>query len=68
MLSLLFSPTDNRLIPTEIRKQALDLQRQLEFDDEGGDGKSFIAVPADWNAVHRASPFQCDRLVKERAG
>lgn len=47
MLSLLFSLTDNRLIPTEIRKQALDLQKQLEFDDEGGDGKSFIAVPAD---------------------
>ncbi|XP_053466668.1 U3 small nucleolar ribonucleoprotein protein IMP4 [Ictalurus furcatus] len=31
---------DNRLIPTEIRKQALDLQKQLEFDDEGGDGVS----------------------------
>ncbi|KAI5088139.1 U3 small nucleolar ribonucleoprotein IMP4 [Silurus meridionalis] len=31
---------DNRLIPTEIRKQALQLQRQLEFDDEGGDGVS----------------------------
>ncbi|TRY54454.1 hypothetical protein DNTS_023719 [Danionella cerebrum] len=31
---------DNRLLPTEVRKDALDLQKLLEFDDEGGDGVS----------------------------
>ncbi|XP_072286334.1 U3 small nucleolar ribonucleoprotein protein IMP4 [Pyxicephalus adspersus] len=29
---------ENRLIPTEIRREALSLQKQLEFDDEGGEG------------------------------
>ncbi|XP_075189072.1 U3 small nucleolar ribonucleoprotein IMP4-like, partial [Anomaloglossus baeobatrachus] len=31
---------ENRLIPTEIRREALTLQKQLEFDDEGGEGLS----------------------------
>ncbi|XP_075181075.1 U3 small nucleolar ribonucleoprotein IMP4-like [Anomaloglossus baeobatrachus] len=31
---------ENRLIPTEIRREALTLQKQLEFDDEGGEGVS----------------------------
>ncbi|XP_044162663.1 U3 small nucleolar ribonucleoprotein protein IMP4 isoform X3 [Bufo gargarizans] len=31
---------ENRLIPTEIRRDALSLQKQLEFDDEGGEGVS----------------------------
>ncbi|GAA6069730.1 U3 small nucleolar ribonucleoprotein protein IMP4, partial [Tachysurus ichikawai] len=37
---------DNNLIPTEIRKQALHLQKLLEFDDEGGDGKSLSLTRA----------------------
>lgn len=28
----------NKIIPTELRKDALELQDQLEFDDKGGDG------------------------------
>uniref|UniRef100_A0A8B9J6W8 IMP U3 small nucleolar ribonucleoprotein 4 n=1 Tax=Astyanax mexicanus TaxID=7994 RepID=A0A8B9J6W8_ASTMX len=31
---------ENRLIPTEVRKEALQLQKLLEFDDEGGEGVS----------------------------
>ncbi|XP_016370013.1 U3 small nucleolar ribonucleoprotein protein IMP4-like [Sinocyclocheilus rhinocerous] len=31
---------ENRLLPTEVRKEALDLQKLLEFDDEGGEGVS----------------------------
>lgn len=31
--------TENRLIPTEVRKEALELQKLLEFDDEGGEGE-----------------------------
>lgn len=30
---------ENRLIPTEVRKDALELQKLLEFDDEGGEGE-----------------------------
>nr|XP_023416824.1 U3 small nucleolar ribonucleoprotein protein IMP4 [Cavia porcellus] len=29
---------ENRLIPTELRQEALDLQGSLEFDDAGGEG------------------------------
>ncbi|XP_029466576.1 U3 small nucleolar ribonucleoprotein protein IMP4 isoform X2 [Rhinatrema bivittatum] len=29
---------ENRLIPTEIRREALSLQKLIEFDDEGGEG------------------------------
>ena len=28
----------NKIIPTELQKQALDLQEKLEFDDRGGEG------------------------------
>lgn len=58
-LSLVLS-TDNRLIPTEIRKQATDLQKLLEFDDEGGDGTSLSpllsvkASPTDINTLGSA--------------
>lgn len=31
-------PTENRLIPTELRREALALQGSLEFDDAGGEG------------------------------
>lgn len=31
-------PAENRLIPTELRKEALALQGSLEFDDAGGEG------------------------------
>ncbi|RXM36028.1 U3 small nucleolar ribonucleoprotein IMP4 [Acipenser ruthenus] len=31
---------ENRLIPTEIRQEALQLQTLLEYDDEGGEGVS----------------------------
>ncbi|XP_053328676.1 U3 small nucleolar ribonucleoprotein protein IMP4 isoform X1 [Spea bombifrons] len=29
---------ENRLIPTEVRRDALALQQQIEYDDEGGEG------------------------------
>uniref|UniRef100_V9L7N5 U3 small nucleolar ribonucleoprotein IMP4-like protein n=1 Tax=Callorhinchus milii TaxID=7868 RepID=V9L7N5_CALMI len=29
---------ENKLIPTEVRRDALDLQKLLEYDDEGGEG------------------------------
>lgn len=32
-------PAENRLIPTELRREALTLQGSLEFDDAGGEGK-----------------------------
>lgn len=28
----------NKVIPTEVQKEALDLQQKLEFDDAGGEG------------------------------
>ncbi|KTG44149.1 hypothetical protein cypCar_00011301 [Cyprinus carpio] len=31
---------ENRLLPTEVRKEALELQKLLEFDDEGGEDVS----------------------------
>ncbi|XP_066436016.1 U3 small nucleolar ribonucleoprotein protein IMP4 [Eleutherodactylus coqui] len=31
---------ENRLIPTEVRTDALSLQKRLEYDDEGGEGVS----------------------------
>lgn len=31
---------ENRLIPTDVRTDALSLQKQIEFDDEGGEGVS----------------------------
>ncbi|XP_060678468.1 U3 small nucleolar ribonucleoprotein protein IMP4 [Hemiscyllium ocellatum] len=31
---------ENRLIPTELRREALELQKVLEYDDEGGEGVS----------------------------
>ncbi|XP_078520800.1 U3 small nucleolar ribonucleoprotein IMP4 [Lissotriton helveticus] len=31
---------ENRLIPTEIRRDALSLQKLIEYDDEGGEGVS----------------------------
>lgn len=33
---------ENRLIPTEVRKEALELQKLLEFEDEGGEGDYFF--------------------------
>lgn len=63
-----FLSTDNHLLPTEIRKQALGLQKLLEFDDEGGDGKSlsllrsFTAFLLDLNTGDCAS----SQHVKER--
>lgn len=30
---------ENRLLPTEVRKDALQLQTLLEYDDEGGEGE-----------------------------
>lgn len=36
-----FSPpsAENRLLPSEVRKDALELQKLLEFDDEGAEGR-----------------------------
>jgi len=31
--------TENELIPTTLRKEALDLQKRLGWDDEGGEGE-----------------------------
>lgn len=39
MSFLSFLSTENKLIPTEVRKEALQLQKLLEYDDEGGEGK-----------------------------
>ncbi|KAK0144557.1 U3 small nucleolar ribonucleoprotein IMP4 [Merluccius polli] len=33
---------ENRLLPTEVRKDALQLQKLLEYDDEGAEGKCLI--------------------------
>lgn len=35
---------ENRLIPTEVRKEALELQKLLEFEDEGGEGDYFFLI------------------------
>ncbi len=40
--TLFISFAENRLLPTEVRKEALDLQKLVEFDDEGGEGDSFF--------------------------
>nr|XP_002129644.1 U3 small nucleolar ribonucleoprotein protein IMP4-like [Ciona intestinalis] len=43
---------ENKSIPTELRKDALDLQTNLEYDDEGGDGvKSSIDDEYKWVGV-----------------
>lgn len=36
---LCLPPAENRLIPTELRREALALQGSLEFDDAGGEGE-----------------------------
>lgn len=36
--SCVFFSTDNSLIPTEVRKEALQLQKLVEFDDAGAEG------------------------------
>ncbi|XP_078491241.1 U3 small nucleolar ribonucleoprotein IMP4-like [Ciona intestinalis] len=43
---------ENKSIPTELRKDALDLQTNLEYDDEGGDGvKSSMDDEYKWVGV-----------------
>lgn len=34
-----FLSAENRLLPTEVRKEALQLQKLLEYDDEGAEGQ-----------------------------
>lgn len=36
--SFYFTFAENHLIPTEVRKEALQLQKLLEYDDEGAEG------------------------------
>lgn len=33
-----FCSAENHLLPTEVRKDALQLQKLLEYDDEGAEG------------------------------
>ena len=40
---------DNRLLPTEVRKDALQLQKLLEYDDEGAEGQCHSFTPEDVN-------------------
>jgi len=43
---------NNKVIPTEIQKDALDLQEKLEFDDAGGEGvKSHVDDEYKWIGV-----------------
>nr|XP_033779070.1 U3 small nucleolar ribonucleoprotein protein IMP4 [Geotrypetes seraphini] len=43
---------ENRLIPTEIRREALSLQKLIEYDDEGGEGvTSFVDDEYRWAGV-----------------
>lgn len=35
---LFFLSTENSLLPTEVRKEALQLQKLTEYDDEGAEG------------------------------
>lgn len=37
-LTLFFLPVENCLLPTEVRKDALQLQKLLEYDDGGAEG------------------------------
>ncbi|KAF6721060.1 U3 small nucleolar ribonucleoprotein IMP4 [Oryzias melastigma] len=37
---------ENRLLPTEVRKEALQLQKLLEYDDEGAEGKCCFVPPS----------------------
>lgn len=37
-----FLIAENHLLPTEVRKEALQLQKLLEYDDEGAEGKSCL--------------------------
>ncbi len=53
--------SENAEIPTELRKDALDLQKTLDWDDDGGDGEfrnvSYCIV---WRVrfVHRLALWQ----------
>jgi len=40
---LFLSFAENHILPTEVRKEALELQKLLEFDDEGGEGDLFLS-------------------------
>lgn len=42
---------DNCLLPTEVRKDALQLQKLLEYDDEGAEGKCWLIPPLDLSNV-----------------
>ncbi len=35
---------ENTEIPTELRKDALDIQKTLDWEDEGGDGESSASI------------------------
>lgn len=37
MISLFYK--ENRMIPSDLRKEALDLQKNVDWKDEGADGK-----------------------------
>jgi len=34
--------TDNKPIPTALRKEAISIHKTLDWDDEGGDGKCLV--------------------------
>lgn len=50
--------TENYLLPTELRREALQLQKLVEYDDEGAEGWCF------YGSVHTGvkAPEQPERL------
>lgn len=38
-----FVSAENRILPTEVRKDALQLQKLLEYDDTGAEGLCFLS-------------------------
>jgi hypothetical protein len=41
---LIIFAIENRLIPTDLRKDALALQKNIDWKDDGADGNHFILV------------------------
>ena len=39
-----FSLSENAPIPTDLRKDAVDIQKSLAWDDEGGEGRSNVCA------------------------
>uniref|UniRef100_A0A8C3F4S4 Uncharacterized protein n=1 Tax=Chrysemys picta bellii TaxID=8478 RepID=A0A8C3F4S4_CHRPI len=49
-------PAENRLLPTELRREALALQKSIEFDDQGAEGECQVPRGNEQNRESSSDP------------